>query len=125
MHKQKSVEGSETRFVEKYFVWESARFVPAAWCLQIRWMCLPAEKEWQEVRVSSTAAKEVYLCILSHKFYLHVKLTSGLVMSLLASSRVRRALQGFSIRLCCRIQGILLQIRLKNQKRVSQNLQVR
>lgn len=75
--------------------------------------------------MSSAAAAEVYLCILSHTFYLHAKLTSGLVMSLLASSRVKRALQGFSIRLWCRIQGILLQIGLKNREKVSQNLQVR
>lgn len=68
----------------------SARFVPSAWCLQMRQICLPAEKEWQEIRVSSTAAKEVYLCILSHRFYLQVKLTSELVMSLLACSRVKR-----------------------------------
>lgn len=72
--------------------------------------------------MSSAAAKEVYLCILSHTFYLQAKLTPGLVMSLLAPSRVKRVLQGFSIRFWCRIQGILLQIRLKNQKRVSQNL---
>lgn len=57
-------------------------------------------------------------------FYLQVNLTSGLVMSLLAPSRVKRALQGFSIRLWCRIQSILLHVRLKNQKRVYQNLQV-
>lgn len=39
-------------------------------------------------------------------------------------SRVKRALQGFSIRLWCRIQGILLQIKIKSKKKVSQILQV-
>lgn len=64
MHQQKSVEGSETQFSGN----KSVRFVPAAWCLQMRQICLPVEKEWQEVRASS-AAKEVYLCIVSHTFY--------------------------------------------------------
>lgn len=70
------------------------------------------------------SSKSLFMCFITHTFYLQVKLMSGLLVSLLTSSRVKRALQGFSIRPWGRIRGILLQIRIKSQKRVSQNLQV-